>query len=546
MKKTITLLLLIFLAQGLHAQNALNFPDANDYGSVPADPLLEFTQNFTIEAWVKVSGSGYQTVISTDSLASGHFGYWFGITPSGTAGIQLFNGTFSWSTILGTTNINDNNWHHIAAASNGTNVYVVVDGVQEGTGAYIAPAYSNHKMDVGVDQEGNDLTGTIDDLRLWWRAIPTAEINLYKDSCLTGMEDSLIALYRFDETAGSTFIDVGLYGLNGTLTNMTDNDWVAGVVCQPSTPLILSALNFDAIDDHVAIDTIQDVVFDFTGDFTIEAWIKAGQGGVWPSVVSKFDNVGGSRYGYWFGITGGGAVGMQVFDGTSGAWPSVSGTTYIQDNAWHHIAGVMDSDTLKVYVDGVLEGSLLSPFAPVFNDHEMWFGNDAENDIFFGSMDRIRIWNGARTEAEILANKGVCMNGQETDLLALYTMNEGMGSVVGNSVGNGHTGSLVNMDAATDWVEGTTCDSFSTAFVNDLSIENIVVYPNPTEGIVNVQLGDLTNVSIQVYSIEGQLIYTAENVNTSEHIFNLEGNAGVYHVVITANNSRKHLKFIKL
>lgn len=45
----------------------------------------------------------------------------------------------------------------------------------------------------------------------------------------------------------------------------------------------------------------------------------------------------------------------------------------------------------------------------------MWFGNDAENDIFFGSMDRVRIWNTSRTDAEILANKGVCLNGQETD-----------------------------------------------------------------------------------------------------------------------------------
>lgn len=549
MKKTITLLMLLFLGQGLYAQNALNFPDADDYGKVPNDPLVELTYHFTIEAWVKVNGSGYQTVISTDSLTgAGHFGYWFGVTPSGTAGIQLFDGTFSWSTITGTTNVNDNNWHHIAASANGTNVNIIVDGVQEGTGAYYFPAYNGHDLDIGVDQEGNYITGTIDDLRIWWKSRDAAEINAQKDSCFVGgataLNDSLILLYKFDETAGSTFADAGFYGINGTLTNMTDNDWVTGVVCQPSTPPVLSALDFDGVDDHVKIDTVQDAIFDFTGNFTIEAWVKP-NGGSWPSVVSKFDNVNGSRFGFWFGITGSGTVGMQVFDGTTGSWPTASGTTNIQDNMWHHIAGVMENDTLKVFINGVMEGFAVAT-APVFNEHAMWLGNDAENDIFKGSMDRVRIWNVARTEAEILANKGVCMNGQEADLLALYTMNEGMGSVVGNSVGNGYNGSFVNMDPATDWVEGTTCESTSTASIDVLSTENVSVYPNPTEGKVSLDLGELNDVSIQVYSMDGQLVYTAENISSSEHTFNLEGDAGLYHVIVTAENARKHLKLVRL
>ncbi|MCJ8291129.1 MAG: T9SS type A sorting domain-containing protein [Crocinitomicaceae bacterium] len=546
MKKFITLIVLAFSLQGLYAQNALNFPDNTDYGTVPNDPLLEFTQSFTIEAWVKLSGSGYQTVIATDSLnGTGHTGYWFGVTPSGAAGIQLFHNSFSWTTITGTTNVNDGTWHHIAVTSNQTIINIVVDGVLDGAGAYTAPAYNGHALDFGVDQEGNFITGTIDDVRLWWRSVPVAEINTYKDSCLTGMEDSLVALYKFDETAGSTFADAGLYGLNGTLTNMTDSDWVTGVVCQPTTPLILSALHFDAIDDHVKIDTVQDAVLDFTGDFTIEAWIKAEVGGLWPTVVSKFDNVGGSRYGFWFGITGSGTVGMQVFDGTAGTWPTAAGTTYLQDNMWHHIACVNESNTLKVYVDGVLEGSVTAT-TPVFNDHAMWFGNDAENDIFFGSMDRVRIWNTSRTDAEILANKGVCLNGQETDLLGLYTMNEGTGSVVGNSVGTGLTGSLVNMDPATDWVEGTTCESTSTASIDVLSSEDVSAYPNPTEGKVSLDLGGLNDVSIRVYSMDGQLVYSEANITTEEHTFNLEGEAGIYHVIITTENVRKHLKLIRL
>ena len=125
-------------------------------------------------------------------------------------------------------------------------------------------------------------------------------------------------------------------------------------------------------------------------------------------------------------------------------------------------------------------------------------------------------------------------------------MNEGTGSVVGNSASTGLTRSLVNMDPATDWVEGTTCESTSTASIDVLSSEDVSAYPNPTEGKVSLDLGGLNDVSIQVYSMDGQLVYSETNITTEEHTFNLEGEAGIYHVIIITENVRKHLKLIRL
>ena len=218
-----------------------------------------------------------------------------------------------------------------------------------------------------------------------------------------------------------------------------------------------TALHFDAINDHVEIDTVMDYIYDFTGDFTIEAWINAETGGLWPSVVTKFDNVAGARYGYWFGINGSGTVGMQIFDGTAGAWPNVSGTTFLQDNNWHHIAGVMDSDTMKVYVDGILEGTLLTTFTPVYNNHALWFGNDAENDIFHGTIDDVRAWNIARTPAEITNYKDSCLDGSQSNLVGLWHFEEGNGSQVTDYTVNNHFGTLVNMDTVTSWTAGINC-----------------------------------------------------------------------------------------
>ncbi len=56
--------------------------------------------------------------------------------------------------------------------------------------------------------------------------------------------------------------------------------------------------------------------------------------------------------------------------------------------------------------------------------------------------------------------------------------------------------------------------------VNDLSFENsISVYPNPTSGNVKIGLGNINNaVSVDVYSLTGQLLKTVNNVSSNSSI----------------------------
>ena len=293
-KTTFTLLAALLLsATGVKAQNALEFPDANDYGTVPNDPTFQIAYMFTIEAWIKVNGSGYQTVIATDDVSgTGHTGYWFGVTPSGTAGIQLFDGDFSWTTISGTTNVNDGNWHHIAASCDNTTISIVVDGVFEGSGDYYEPLYEDNDLDVGTDQEGNSISGTIDDVRIWWKTRSVEDINTYKDSCLTGMEDSLGVYYKFEETEGSSFSDSGPYGVNGTLTNMTDDNWVDGKLC----PADVSGIEDEVLEDVFVFynDAENMVSVDFKNETAANITVYSMNG----TIVHQEQNINDSYYSF--------------------------------------------------------------------------------------------------------------------------------------------------------------------------------------------------------------------------------------------------------
>ena len=75
---------------------------------------------------------------------------------------------------------------------------------------------------------------------------------------------------------------------------------------------------------------------------------------------------------------------------------------------------------------------------------------------------------------------------------------------------------------------------------------SINLYPNPTTGQIIVEMNELKDVSINVYRISGQLIYSKENINDTVHVFDIrEAAAGEYIVEVEAQKSKMYYKLIK-
>jgi len=73
-----------------------------------------------------------------------------------------------------------------------------------------------------------------------------------------------------------------------------------------------------------------------------------------------------------------------------------------------------------------------------------------------------------------------------------------------------------------------------------------IVYPNPTQGLVNIDLNNLKEVSINVFNICGQLIYHKDVINiTSIYQFEFNKEAGIYFIEITSDQGKRTLKLIK-
>lgn len=79
---------------------------------------------------------------------------------------------------------------------------------------------------------------------------------------------------------------------------------------------------------------------------------------------------------------------------------------------------------------------------------------------------------------------------------------------------------------------------------NDL-LNGVTVSPNPSRGLVNIQLGNLKNVTVSVYNVGGQLIYKQENINASIHQLQINEAPGMYFVEVSCEGEEQKYKLVK-
>src|ERR1043166_5991905 len=94
------------------------------------------------------------------------------------------------------------------------------------------------------------------------------------------------------------------------------------------------------------------------GPITIEAWIKLTSinGNYQDIVCREAWQQAGTGGGYEFAITNSGKVRLDLYQSPN-QYTTVIGATTVTASTWHHVAGVFDGNQMRVYLDGVLDGS---------------------------------------------------------------------------------------------------------------------------------------------------------------------------------------------
>ena len=207
--------------------------------------------------------------------------------------------------------------------------------------------------------------------------------------------DGLVLALGFDEATGATAIDSAPVGTTGAIRQATR---VAGQFGR--------ALNFDGIDDWVTILDTTSSPLDLTNGMTIEAWVN-------PSALTDSRTIMMKERG-----TG---LSYMLYANDDVAPTAPTGNIHVAGvvqevrpvpaaalalNVWTHVATTYDGANQRLYVNGVLVGSRAQTGNIAVSNSPLRIGgnNVFGGEFFNGRIDEVRVYNRARTAAQITAD----------------------------------------------------------------------------------------------------------------------------------------------
>jgi len=250
--------------------------------------------------------------------------------------------------------------------------------------------------DAANAENGSDTSG----IRTVLRATPST-VCMQVSGYGTVLGDGLAGYWKFDEDSGSVAADSSGNGNVGT---------VYGGASFSSIGKNGHALTTDGASGY--IDAGNASGLNPTTALTVSAWVKFDDANRKSTIVSKWGRSTNSHFSWllfanWWEN---GRIDFLV-SGDGGSYVGVnSGAGTIVQDKWHHVVGVYDGSSIKLYVDGVLRNnvtsgvpsSLMSVSTPlaIGIDYDTGAGDNPYR-YFKGSLDEIRLYNRALTGDEV-------------------------------------------------------------------------------------------------------------------------------------------------
>ncbi|MGD0205284.1 MAG: LamG-like jellyroll fold domain-containing protein [Dehalococcoidia bacterium] len=210
-------------------------------------------------------------------------------------------------------------------------------------------------------------------------------------------EPDIVSHWRCDEGSGTTASD-SVDANDGTLDGAT---WTTGKVG--------NALSFDG-NDRVVIPDSSSLN---PSNITVETWVNFDRIAYGPGVTgtdAQFlickggDRTEGAYYLFQGGLDSSSSHLAFTIKSGGGRLQLLTPEMTLETNRWYHVAGTYDGNTMKIYLDGVLQVSGDMGPTQVGNSSPLYFGyNDVGGFPYYldGSLDEVAIFSRALTAPEI-------------------------------------------------------------------------------------------------------------------------------------------------
>lgn len=456
----------------------MEFDGTNDYVSISNIPTgFIGSGDFSISTWVNINVNNTGVIYSLGSYTDGVMLYLFS---DGKMYLWVANGytSYSWVPQIGS-------WYHIVVARSSGIVKTYINGAPLNTGVSLVNSINaTEGMRIGYGFSGSAnhyLNGKVDNTKIFNYALTSDQVKtLYnnnsamsigndasrndngttvtgaaKDYCIPGDTskcDAPVGEWKFDTGSGTTAYDTSGNGNNGTW-NGTGTHWTQGKLGK--------AGSFNGSDDYVDAGMDSSIQFDAGNySFSVAAWVKpnniTGHNG---TIIGQWGDTIANR-GWTLVVLTDGSVKWE-YSKSSASYPAAqSSASSVQVGNWYYVVGVKDGSRMNLYINGVLadtDNSQDGVIKDVYAHTKIGYGG--VSDYFNGKIDDVKIYNYARTPAQI------AWDYNHGGPVAEWRMDECSGTTIHDESGNGNTGTL-NLGSSGQTSAGTCTDNANTAWYN--------------------------------------------------------------------------------
>ncbi|MCA9688171.1 MAG: LamG domain-containing protein [Myxococcales bacterium] len=354
--------------------------------------------SFTVEAWVNPRVHKFDATIlgspSNVNLKSLHL-----VIRDGRPYMGFHNADTAGATVL-----RIDRWTHLAFTydADAQTQRIYVNGKLDGEGPGRPPWAGDDPIYVGRwSASPFFFEGLITEMRIWSESLTANDIRARMTKRLRGDETSLVRYLPLDEAHGAAIRELAV---DHELAAPPETDAPA---IRPVHVLELGS------GHHGALQQAQPLLYDRS--FTVECWLKLNTIGGDQGILGTARSV--AREGLHLVVRSGRLyMGFYAVD--------TEGTTTLPVGTWVHAAWVYDKETQtqRVYLNGVLDGE--------GSNRASWIGPDELHlgYSYFGvaslqgSLSELRIWDHARTAAQLRATMHQRLTGVEPGLAALHPL----------------------------------------------------------------------------------------------------------------------------
>jgi len=393
--------------------------------TIPASPELNFTGPFSLEAWVRPEEERkWAPVFAKTAPSEPTFSYQlYARNGEGRPEGRVSDGKGGLASPKGTAALALNTWTHLALVSDGEHTRLYVNGKLVATEAPIAPQSTEAALRIGGNEQWSQyFKGEIDNVRVYARALSEGEVLTKSETPVPMAPGGPIASYSFDEGTGAVAHDSSGEGRDATLYGA---EWT-------KEGKYSGALRFNPANKaRLSIPASPEL--NFTGPFSLEAWVRPEAKGEWDPVFAKTEAENPHFSYVLYADNGEGHPQGTVFDGTKG-WATPAAKEALALNTWTHLALVSDGEDTRLYVNGKLVATERAVIPQGTEAPLRIGGNEQWGEYFNGKIDNVRVYARALSSEEVNADLAAPVSAKPTTTTEAATALTATGATLKASV----------------------------------------------------------------------------------------------------------------